>query len=175
MRGEGKGIKRLNYAAYGSNLHPARLVARTPSAQLLGTSHLHDWSLSFNKRSKDESGKCTIHRGSNGVHFAVYAMTADDKKVLDAIEGVGNGYDEIRLQIPAFGECFSYIAQHEFVDDTLQPYAWYRALVLAGAGFHGFPDDYVQCLEATAAIRDPDPERDAEHWRLVDKVITTHC
>ena len=175
MRGEGKGSKRLNYAAYGSNLHPARLIARTPSAHLLGTTHLHDWSLSFHKRSKDESGKCTIQRGVSGVHFAVYAMSADDKILLDEIEGLGNGYDGIELDTPEVGRCFSYIAQRDFIDDTLQPYTWYRALVLAGAKFHGFPDDYVRRLEATSAIRDPDLKRDAEHWRIVDKVITTHC
>ena len=127
MRGEGKGIKRLNYAAYGSNLHPARLIARTPSAQLLGTAHLHDWSLSFHKRSKDESGKCTVHRGSSGVHFAIFEMSANDKFTLDAIEGVGNGYDEIRLEVPAYGECFSYIAQDTFIDASLQPYDWYKS------------------------------------------------
>ena len=152
-----------------------RLAARTPSAQLLGTAHLPNWSLSFYKRSKDESGKCTVHRGSSGVHFAIFEMSANDKLTLDAIEGVGNGYDEIRLEVPAYGECFTYIAQDTFIDASLQPYDWYKSLVLAGAKYHGFPGDYVRQLESTAAIPDPDPRRSVEQWDVVNKVITTHC
>jgi len=109
------------------------------------------------------------------VHFAIFEMSANDKLTLDAIEGVGNGYDEIRLRVPAYGECFSYIAQDTFIDASLQPYDWYKSLVLAGAKYHGFPDDYIRQLESTATIPDPDPRRRVEQWDVVNKVITTHC
>ena len=150
-------------------------MERTPGVRLLGTACLPDWSLSFGKRSKDESGKCTLQPGTDGVHFAIYTMGTDDKNVLDAVEGLGNGYDEIRLEIPGYGECFSYIAQDAFVDESLVPYDWYRAFVLAGARFHGFPDHYVRRIEAVPALPDPDPERRAAQWALADKVIDTQA
>ena len=171
----GKTISFLTYAAYGSNLHPARLLKRTPTARLLGTACLPDWSLGFCKRSKDASGKCTIRPGSDGVHVAIFELSAADKQVLDEIEGLGNGYSEILLDVPGFGNCFSYVAESSHIDETLRPYDWYRELVLAGARLHGFPDDYVQRLEAVPTTADPDGERAARRWALVEKVITTHC
>ena len=161
------------YAAYGSNLHPLRLAERTPTARLLGTAHLPGWSLSFHKKSRDESGKCTVHRGGDGVHFAIFSMSAGDKVALDSIEGLGRGYDEIRLEVPKFGSCFSYIAQESFVDESLVPYDWYKALVLAGAEFHGFPDDYRRRIAAAPARPDPDLERGAGQWALAETMTTT--
>ncbi len=160
----------MKYAAYGSNLHPFRLSQRTPTARLIGTAHLPDWSLRFCKRSKDASGKCTIVAGSGGVHVAIFDISADDKRVLDRIEGLGNGYAEIPLFIPGFGNCRSYVAEASHIDETLAPYDWYRELVLAGARTHGFPAEYVRRIESVAAVPDPDPRRHADQWALVDKV-----
>ena len=165
----------MSYAAYGSNLHPFRLISRTPGARLLGNARLPDWSLRFDKRSRDESGKCTIHPGGDGVHFAIFEMSADDKRVLDGIEGLGDGYEHVVLDIPGFGDCFSYIAQSAFIDESLLPYDWYKALVHAGARFHGFPDGYRRRIEAVPSRPDPDPERRASQWALAEKVITAHC
>ncbi len=160
----------MRYAAYGSNLHPFRLSQRAPTARLIGTSHLPDWSLRFCKRSRDASGKCTLVRGTGGVHVAIFDISCDDKRILDGIEGLGNGYAEIALAIPGFGDCDSYIAEASHIDESLAPYDWYRELVLAGARIHGFPADYVRDIESVAAIPDPDPNRHADQWALVEKV-----
>lgn len=157
----------MHYAAYGSNLHPLRLTRRTPSARLLGVGFLSQWSLRFHKRSQDRSGKCSIVAGDIGVHFAVFALSTDDKLALDRIEGVGSGYSEIALGIPGFGPCASYVAEESHVDDSLQPYDWYRELVLEGMRFHGFPDDYLKTVEMTESYRDPDLERRARNWKTV--------
>lgn len=162
----------MNYAAYGSNLHPLRLTERTPSAQLLGTGFLPDWSLRFHKRSKDESGKCSIVAGDTGVHFAVFELSASDKLTLDSIEGVGVGYSEILLRIPDYGDCVSYIAEDSHVDDALQPYDWYKELVLEGMRFHDFPHHYRVPIELIAALADPDSVRSARNWRTVELVRT---
>ena len=90
----------MRYAAYGSNLHPLRLNNRISSAQLLATRFLPDWSLCFNKRSKDQSAKCSILAGGDGVYFAIYEISHQDKLVLDTIEGVGTGYAESTRQRP---------------------------------------------------------------------------
>ena len=160
----------MKYAAYGSNLHPSRLTQRTPSAQLIGPGFLPNWSLCFHKRSKDESGKCSIVAGDTGVHFAVFELSAADKLTLDSIEGVGVGYAEILLGIPGCGDCVSYIAEASHVDDTLQPYDWYKELVLEGMRFHGFPGHYLTPVESIAALGDPDPDRSARNWQTVELV-----
>jgi len=159
------------YAAYGSNLHPVRLTARISSAQLVGTACLPNWSLRFHKRSEDESGKCSIVPGDSGVHFAIFDISAGDKVVLDAIEGVGSGYAEISLEVPGIGNCVSYVAEETYIDDTRQPYDWYKALVVAGVRYHGFPDHYLLMIESVVARRDPDPARRVIQWELVERVM----
>ena len=158
------------YAAYGSNLHPVRLADRVSSAQLVGTGYLPHWSLCFHKRSRDDSGKCNILAGHDGVHFAIFEISAEDKLALDKIEGLGNGYSETSLNIPGFGDCASYTAQTTHIDDSLRPYDWYKELVLAGARFHGFPDDYLNEIESVQALRDLDAERRANQWKIVGLV-----
>ena len=158
------------YAAYGSNLHPVRLAKRLASAKLIGTAHLEQWSLCFHKRSKDQSGKCSIISDPGGVHFAVFDISAGDKLILDEIEGVGQGYSAISLDVPIFGTCASYIAEQGYIDDSLLPYGWYKELVLAGARFHGFPDQYVAQIESVRASEDPDSLRQTRQWKLVRAV-----
>jgi len=158
------------YAAYGSNLHPARLADRVSSAQLLGTAFLPRWSLYFHKRSRDESGKCNILAGDNGVYFAIFEVSAEDKLALDKIEGLGNGYSDISLSIPGFGNCASYTAEETHIDDSLWPYDWYKELVLEGARFHGFPGDYLNEIESVRALRDLNSERSANQWEIVELV-----
>jgi hypothetical protein len=163
----------MKYAAYGSNLHPLRLSRRIASARLLSTAFLPGWSLHFHKRSKDESGKCNIRCGGNGVHFAVFEISARDKLRLDEIEGVGAGYAAIFLRLPGLGECLSYAATESHIDESLQPYDWYRELVLVGARFHEFPDDYVDRISRVPAIEDPDADRSAREWATVESA--TRC
>lgn len=158
------------YAAYGSNLHPARLSRRLASATLRGTAFLSGWSLQFHKRSLDGSGKCSIRRGSDGVHIAIYAMRVTERLLLDQIEGLGAGYDGVDIDVPGIGTCFSYTAATTHIDDALEPYDWYRQLVLAGAEFHGFPADYVARIGAVRARRDPDTGRHEQMWQLVKSV-----
>ena len=158
------------YAAYGSNLHPLRLGERLPSARLVGTGFLPDWSLRFHKLSKDRSGKCSIVPGDEGVHFAIFDISDDDKLELDRIEGVGSGYAATSLLIPPFGDCATYVAEASHVDEGLPPYDWYREFVLAGAAFHDFPADYVAHIAAVRAIKDPVIERSAAMWALAERI-----
>lgn len=160
-------MKPVRYAAYGSNLHPLRLRARTPSARLAGIAYLPDWSLRFHKRSIDASGKCSISKGSSGVYVAVYRMSAADKRELDGIEGVGDGYIDARIEVPGVGECATYIAADSRVDETLQPYDWYRELVLLGCEELGLPPAYARRIERVAAMPDPDSDRRRDRWETV--------
>ena len=160
----------LRYAAYGSNLHPVRLGERVSSARFLGSALLSDWSLEFHKVSVDGSAKCSISAGSTGVYVAVFEMSTADKAVLDVIEGAGVGYSEITLDVPDYGPCYSYAATESYIDESLIPYDWYQALVLAGARAHAFPESYVQSIRQVPARGDPDGSRHQQMWKLVSRV-----
>ena len=157
----------MRYVAYGSNLHPLRLTARTPSARLLGTACLPSHDLLFHKRSIDRSGKCSIRAGTIGVYVAVYEISDADRRTLDRIEGVGRGYASVRISVEEYGDCMTYVASETHIDDTLHPYHWYKDLVLEGARLHAFPRDYVAAIEQRPSVIDPDGERSAVNVRLV--------
>jgi hypothetical protein len=158
------------YAAYGSNLHPLRLRKRISSAQLVATSFLPDWSLHSHKRSKDGSGKCNILSGGNGVYIAIFDISAEDKLVLDRIEGLGLGYSETLLNVPGIGDCVSYVAEESHIDDSLDFYDWYKELVLVGACAHGFPKDYLNRISSFPARQDTDLNRRRTNWKTVELI-----
>ena len=158
------------YLAYGSNLHPRRLRARTPSARLVGSAHLDGWSLHFRKRGQDGSGKCSILEGGSGVHVAVYEICQDDLLRLDAIEGVGRGYVRETVSLTGFGSCHTYIAESDYVDDALLPFDWYRELVVQGASYLGFDGAYVDRLRQHPTCLDPDARRHEAHWALLREI-----
>jgi len=158
------------YAAYGSNLHPRRLTERISSAQLVTTAFVPNWSLHFHKRSKDGSGKCNILSGGDGIHVAIFKISATDKFVLDRIEGLGVGYSETLLSVPDIGDCVSYVAEQSHIDVSLVPYDWYKELVLTGARFHSFPGRYLDWIRLAPSHQDPDLDRRVDKWRTVKLV-----
>jgi gamma-glutamylcyclotransferase len=157
----------LHYFAYGSNLHPARLRARIPSAEFVEVAVLPDRSLRFCKRSEDGSAKCTLLPELGSRAFgAVYRVEEKDKLLLDRIEGLGRGYDEAWQWLPLSDgvvRVFHYVANDDYDDRSLQPYHWYKHLVLAGARQHGFPGPYLGAIEKVRSIDDPDPGRRARN------------
>ena len=157
----------IRYFAYGSNLHPARLGARLTAPRLLGIARLDAHVLRFHKRGRDGSGKCSIAPGRGCVHGALYALDVADKQALDRIEGVGAGYASIDVELAGNGVASTYVAMADAIDDSLEPFDWYLALVIAGARFQGFPADYLAALGAVSARPDPDPARAREHARLL--------
>ena len=159
---------KLRYAAYGSNLHPRRLRERIQHASLVGTSFLEQHTLQFHKRGQDQSAKCSFSSCGRGMHVAVYEMNDSDKQVLDHIEGVGRGYDVANLHVPGIGECFTYIASRTHIDDLLHPFDWYREMVLLGCRRHAFPDAYCDSIAAIPTVADPDQDRRAKNWRIVE-------
>lgn len=166
--------KTLKYFAYGSNMHPLRLRRRTPSCTPLTVAKLTGHVLRFHKRGQDGSGKCNIFatgRALDHVIGVVYTLDVGEKPLLDLAEGLGGGYDEATLQVVA-GETehmvFCYRAQPSYIDDSLRPFAWYKALVLAGSQAHGLPTSYVEQIRAWSAIDDPDPARTARHLRILE-------
>jgi len=161
----------LYYFAYGSNLHPVRLTERVPSAQLLGIAQLHRYTLKFHKQGQDGSGKCSVLSTgveTDKVYGAIYSIDPAHKKQLDEFEGEGYRDESIELQYQDKSyQCFIYIAHEAFIDSNLKPYHWYRDLVLAGARFLQFPENYVAGIEDVTSTEDPDRYRVMEHTRLL--------
>jgi hypothetical protein len=166
-------IRTLKYLAYGSNLHPARLRERVPSARPVGVLGLEGWQLRFHKRGRDSSGKCNITRSrcpTACVYAAVYEIDRAEKPALDRAEGLGGGYEEMRVATDCHGEAFCYVAAPDFIDERLLPYTWYREYVSIGARFHELPDAYVRAIEIVEAVPDPDAERREINERIMAKL-----
>jgi gamma-glutamylcyclotransferase (GGCT)/AIG2-like uncharacterized protein YtfP len=159
----------VHYFAYGSNLHPLRLQRRIPSAQLLGTATISGYKLSFAKRGQDASGKGHIKPASHGEVFgAVYQLDSEHKTNLDHFEGPGYGRTsfEVSVNRQAYS-CFAYVGLPTHLDESLQPFHWYKSLIMLGAEFHGFPASYIRNIQQTPSIADSDPHRSRLNERLI--------
>jgi gamma-glutamylcyclotransferase len=165
----------LKYAAYGSNLHPVRLMKRTGTARLLGTGIVDGLALRFHKRGNiDGSGKCNIvEQSEDRVCMAIFEIPNSGMAALDVEEGVGSGYARSSVDVSGFGPCLTYRAQASHIDDELLPFSWYKDLVLAGCRLHGFPNEYIEAIEAVEAMTDPDPARHSLHVRLLETLDQT--
>jgi gamma-glutamylcyclotransferase len=163
----------IHYFAYGSNLHPLRLQQRIPSAQLVGTTTLADYELTFTKRGQDSSGKGHIQpaAGQSQVHGAVFEMAAEHIADLDRFEGAG--YEQNTFELAVSGQpysCFAYVGLATHLDDNLQPFHWYKSLIVLGAQFHGFPSHYIQTIQQTLSADDPDLHRCLHHEQLITSI-----
>ena len=161
------------YLAYGSNLHPRRLVERVPSAKALGVVELSCYRLAFHKRSSDGSGKCMFYSEQGNDHklyCVLYQLDAREKPALDAVEGLGMGYIAEQIKVDFAGKSykpFIYNVDPTFIVPDLLPYSWYKKLVLAGAKYHGFPASYIASIESVRSIVDQDEMRSSEHLVLL--------
>ena len=161
------------YAAYGSNLHPMRLVERVPSAKLIGTGIVPGFELRFHKRSLDGSAKCDIVEADSDVHVAVFDIPLAEKPLLDQVEGLGSGYDAMQIAVPGFGDCRTYKAADTHIDPAMTPYSWYKEFVLVGSTFNDFTEHYKQVIRNVPDRRDPDEKRHAKNMALVEAMRLT--
>jgi hypothetical protein len=156
------------YFAYGSNMSTPRLRYRVPGCRFEFVARLPNYKLCFHKRSNDGSVKCNAFKTAeptDAVIGAVYEIPTNEKRALDDAEGLGSGYHEetVRVLSPE-GEKVAvrtFIADASFIDDSLQPYSWYKDFVFAGAEEHQLPPEYVESrIGAVHAICDPNPQRE---------------
>jgi len=154
----------MYYFAYGSNMSSRRLKQRLSSARPVSVATLPRHRLCWHKQGRDGSGKCdAAHTGddSHAVVGVLYRVSAEQRSLLDRIEGVGVGYVvmDIRLMLSSgeFAQAFTYQATQ--IDTSALPFFWYKTHVLQGAYEHDLPADYIAQLEAIPALEDPDRER----------------
>lgn len=164
-------MAKMLYAAYGSNLHPFRLQQRTPSARLVGTGAIAHYTLRFHKRGyRDFSGKCNlIQQREKTAYVAIYDIDKSEVPLLDDAEGAGAGYDRTRITVDGFGDCMIYLAASEHIDDSLLPFSWYKALVIAGCERLAFPSFYIKRIRAVADVRDLECDRHNLHMNLIEQ------
>ncbi|MGI9319820.1 MAG: gamma-glutamylcyclotransferase family protein [Thiogranum sp.] len=167
----------IYYYAYGSNLHPMRLVERVPSADLVGVAKHPNHMLTFHKKSNDGSSKCNMFNSdteSDLIYGAIYKLKPEHKNELDRFEGKGYGYIDNPITLEHNGNeytCFTYLAQQSHIVDSLKPYCWYKQLVILGAKFLNFPDSYISSIEAVESMEDPEPTRRKEKDILIENII----
>jgi hypothetical protein len=171
----------FKYFAYGSNMLTERLRERCKSAKAIGVAVVFGHRLEFSKRSRDGSGKATIVRSDKSeehVFGVVFEVTISERAALDNVEGVGSGYkriDDLLARLHQGGEIMraaTYVATD--VDRTLQPYDWYRALVVAGAHQHKLPADWIEVLEQVTSVPDLDSKRRLGASVLLEKSGFAH-
>jgi len=143
------------YFAYGSNLLSTRLVARCPSARVVGTAMTEGWMVSFTKPGADDSGKAGLVQRETACHpGVVYELATEEMPTLDRFEGLGHGYsrdDDFAVTMLGNGETVStatYMPTRH--DPALIPYDWYLALCIAGAREHRFDAAMVDAFHATS-------------------------
>jgi cation transport regulator ChaC len=160
----------LLYFAYGSNMLRARLQERVPGAQPRGIAILKGYALRWHKVGKDQSGKADIvetQEPGGLVHGVLYEISLNEKPALDDAEGLGHGYEEKNVLLQQHGkhvQAFAYFAIQTSPD--VQPFTWYKSLVVAGAIENKLPQQYIDALKAVPARLDTDQARHAKHMQM---------
>lgn len=162
-------LRPMKYFAYGSNMLLARLQKRTPTARTIGTALLLDHSLQWHKAGRDGSAKCDIIEDPGKIVWGVlYEVSHKEKPLLDAAEGLGEGYDEKKVAVhihTTIVEATAYVATA--LDASLLPFCWYRDLVYSGAVQNNVPEAYLEEIRHTPTMSDPDKNRSASHELLI--------
>ncbi len=154
------------YFAYGSNMLERRILARCPSAKVIGHAYIYGFLFTFEKQGEDQSGKAGLlqtQAPEPSVHGVLYNITMSELPLLDKAEWEGRGYDrhdKLTTTLAATGKMIkasTYVATN--LGANLRPFDWYKALVLAGAQEHALPSYWIAKLKAVEAIKDPVSDR----------------
>jgi hypothetical protein len=155
----------LFYFAYGSNMLIPRMTGRVPSARYECTGFLYGHRLAFHKVGrKDASGKCDAYKTGNAEDYLagiLYTIDPDHRSLLNAIEGVGAGYEVMNVAIMTPSNtslsAFTYYATNIIHD--LKPFHWYKHHVVYGARENNLPSEYIDSILSVESIEDPDDAR----------------
>jgi len=166
----------MYYLAYGSNLHPIRLVERIQSAKNIGIIEIFGYQLKFNKIGIDQSGKCNIEKTNNkdnSVNFALYKIEDKEKNELDEFESCGHGYEVQYFDLMVNGQlvtAFTYVAMDKYIKNGLLPFSWYKSLTLLGMKYHSFNEKYINEIDGVNTIEDNTLKRVEKNAALIKKI-----
>jgi gamma-glutamylcyclotransferase (GGCT)/AIG2-like uncharacterized protein YtfP len=138
------------YAAYGSNLDPARMRAYCPYSPMVGTGWLEGWRLTFagdGELGWEGAVTTVVESPGDRVFVALYDVHPTDASQLDDIEGVTAGtYRKLTVRVVTLdGEVTAWIYVFDGYEGGL-PTSWYLSEIAKAAERAGAPDDYVAAL-----------------------------
>lgn len=149
------------YFAYGSNLDPAQMTRRCPSARFVCCARLMGHRLTFPRGSESWGGGVAgidPCRDGTCVEGVVYELSDGDLATLDGFEGTAEGhYLRRRVGVMTDGgisDVWTYYANADPAG-SLPPSRRYLDAIVRGARRHGLSADYIVNLEriATGDIR----------------------
>ncbi len=141
-----------------------RIELRLGPCEAIGPARLRGYALRFHKRGRDGSGKCdAFHTGNpaDAMYGVVYSLSQAQRDMLDEIEGPGYVSRDVSVNTCSGTlTAYLYSAKVGHVDTDLQPFSWYKAIVVAGARAHGLPGHYIESLAGVCAAPDPLTDRE---------------
>ncbi len=139
------------YAAYASNLDPARMGRSCPHSPLRGVGWLPGWRLTFGgeELSWDGALATVVEDPLHEVFVALYDVTPEDERRLDDAEGgTRRLYRKIHVRVQTLdGERLAWLYVLDAYEGGL-PSAGYLGVLSEAASAVGAPDDYVAALRA---------------------------
>lgn len=107
-------------------------------------------------------------------YAGLYRLSSTQALELDRHEG---GYERRTLGCLLVDheavEAFTYLPKPQLLVQGVQPYEWYRQLVIAGARALDLPPDYLERLVAEPAKADPDTARRERNEALLVRLDKT--
>lgn len=137
------------YAAYGSNLDPARMALRAPASPAAGHGWLQGWRLTFGGEDLNWEGALAtvVEDPSESVFVMLYDVPPQDEATMDVWEGTDLGlWRKFRTRIAGFdGEEVAWMYVLDDYEGGL-PSARYLATIADAADAAGTPSDYTARL-----------------------------
>ena len=137
------------YAAYGTNLDPARMGERCPHSPLRGVGWLQGWRLTFGGEDLGWDGAMAtvVQDPFEQVFVAVYDVTDEDAAQLDQWELADTGlFRRVRVRVALLtGEVVAWMYVLDAFEGGL-PSARYLGVLADAAETAGAPHDYVTDL-----------------------------
>jgi gamma-glutamylcyclotransferase (GGCT)/AIG2-like uncharacterized protein YtfP len=135
----------IPYAAYGSNLDPARMRARCLGAELIGPAILPGWKLRLRRFAS------IVEAPGEAVPVGLWRINAAHLAALDRAEGVALGaYRRIRVALTGGGEAWVYV---EALNRPGLPGAAYVAHLRQGYGAFGLPGSVLAAAISESGFR----------------------
>lgn len=139
------------YAAYGSNMDPARMAQRCPHSPLRGTGWLVGWRLTFGGEEHGWDGALAtiVEDPLEQVFVAIYDVTDQDADRLDSWESADSGlYRKVRVPVTTLvGEQSAWTYVLDAYEGGL-PSAMYLGILAEAAQSADAPDDYLAALRS---------------------------
>src|SRR5689334_3060802 len=139
------------YAAYGTNLDPARMGERCPHSPLQGTGWLEGWRMTFGGEDHGWDGALgtIVQDPFEQVFVAIYDVTEEDRANLDGWESADTGlYRKVKVRVSMLtGEVVAWTYVLDAFEGGL-PSATYLGVLAESAEAADAPADYVAALRS---------------------------